>query len=69
MPIYDYFCPKCKIRVSDILVLAPDDIQICKVCGTRMKRMPSSPNLYFKGDGWTDKFYKSDNDYQGKGEK
>jgi len=64
MPLYDYICPECQIRVSDILVTAHDEPQYCQKCGARLKKLPASPNIRFVGDGFYKTDYgKSDNDY------
>ncbi len=60
-PIYDYFCPKCKIRVSDILVSAFGEPQYCQKCGAKLKKLPSAPNLKFVGDGFFKTDYNDDN--------
>jgi len=55
-PIYDYFCPKCKIRVSDILVSAFGEPQYCQKCGAKLEKLPAISNVHFKGNGWTPNF-------------
>jgi len=65
MPIYDFMCSKCKAKVSDVLVSAHNEPQYCQVCGAKMKRLPSSANIRFKGEGfYKNDYQQTDNDYQ-----
>jgi len=42
MPLYDYLCPRCKQKDSDIVVsFEKSDGRICSSCGSTMDRLIS----------------------------
>lgn len=52
MPIFDYKCPSCNTK-EDRLVKSYKDIQTCKVCGSEMNKLISSPCFILHGVGIT----------------
>ena len=50
MPIYEFECPVCKIRVEVDKSIHEERQPIC--CGQNMSRVYSSVAIQFKGTGW-----------------
>lgn len=62
MPLYEYECSACQHRFEQIQRFSDPLVRKCPSCGkSRVKKLPSSPAIQFKGTG----FYI--NDYQRKG--
>ena len=68
MPVHDYKCSKCGVKLIDIIVIPgvddmddriKDGIVECPKCKTQCTKMICS-NYHFRlmGDGWTPKFSK-----------
>ena len=55
MPMYDYYCGKCKEHYSDIKLIAERDESKCPKCGKKGTRVPAAPPFHLKGEGWTQK--------------
>jgi len=56
MWLRDWTCKKCNYVVSDVPTKVQE--QTCPKCGGQMQKIWDSPNLIFKGEGWTNRFYK-----------
>ena len=57
MPIYEYKCSTChEVVVENKQPAMSQDLPICSICDTVMKRLYGSPGLAFKGNG----FYSTD---------
>jgi putative FmdB family regulatory protein len=50
MPIYEFECSLCKIRVEVDKPIHEERIATC--CGQPMTRLYSAPGISFKGTGW-----------------
>lgn len=61
MPLYEYQCTSCGERVEKIQKFSDPPITECEACGSKLKRLVSSPAIQFKGSGWyvTDYGHKS----------
>jgi putative FmdB family regulatory protein len=64
MPLYEYQCEACSRRFEKIQKFSDAPIETCPECGGRVKKLPSSPAIQFKGSGWyiTDYAKKSSGD-------
>ena len=53
MPLFDYRCFFCD-RVDEVFkpLEQIDEVNICGVCGEKMKRLPSKVSISFKGSGF-----------------
>ena len=56
MPLYEYQCEKCGERVEIIQKLSDPPYSHCPKCSGDMRKLISSPAIFFKGSG----FYKTD---------
>jgi len=56
MPIYTYYCKKCKKQYSQIQLIDKRDKSKCPICNTKGTRLIESPPFHLKGTGW----YKTD---------
>jgi putative FmdB family regulatory protein len=57
MPIYDYKCENCNVKLTTRLPMdSRDDPQQCEICNQRMFRLIGVPAVRFKGSG----FYSND---------
>lgn len=46
MPLFDYFCEDCR-NTSEILVSGPENMLVCKNCGSRnLKKLLSAHSSY-----------------------
>jgi putative FmdB family regulatory protein len=52
MPLYEYQCESCAHRFERIQKFSDPPIETCPSCGGRVKKLPSSPAIQFKGSGW-----------------
>ena len=52
MPVYEYECGKCGVRVEEIQKFSDAPLKKHSGCGGRLKRMLSAPAFQFKGSGW-----------------
>ena len=43
MPIFDYLCPSCGVRLEDVLVQRWDDEVRCSQCDEVTKKLPAAP--------------------------
>lgn len=56
MPIFEYRCPKCNNKQTELIRSYKDPNPDCDVCKTPTVRLISAPNVKFKGTG----FYETD---------
>jgi putative FmdB family regulatory protein len=63
MPLYEYQCESCQKITERIQKFSDPPMETCPACGGRVKKLPSSPAIQFKGSGWyiTDYARKSSN--------
>ena len=52
MPLYEYRCRKCGIKVEKIQKFSDSPLEICAACGGHLERLLSTPAIRFKGSGW-----------------
>lgn len=56
MPHYPYRCYDCGAEETRILPMSEyNSTQLCSVCGSVLSKLLTSPNVVFKGDGWSTK--------------
>jgi putative FmdB family regulatory protein len=69
MPLYEYQCDACTERFERIQKFSDPPVETCPSCGSRVRKLLSSPAIQFKGSGWyiTDYARKSSGD-GGKGD-
>lgn len=52
MPLYEYYCTKCRKRFEKIEKLSAPHKQKCPHCRGKAERVLSAPGFQFKGSGW-----------------
>ena len=53
MPLYEYECQACHHRFEQIQKYSDPLVKKCPHCGRKkVKKLPSSPAIQFKGTGW-----------------
>jgi putative FmdB family regulatory protein len=52
MPLYEYQCEACNHRFELIQKFSDPPPDACPVCGSRVRKLLSSPAIQFKGSGW-----------------
>jgi len=55
MPLYDYKCATCNIKVELIRAINATEKPLCDLCGSVMLQVYSAPAIQFKGTGWASK--------------
>jgi putative FmdB family regulatory protein len=55
MPIYDYVCTRCGLRIEVMHSVAGHGPSTCTSCGGPMKKAVSAPAVHFVGKGWARK--------------
>jgi len=55
MPLYDYKCSACDIKIEVIRAINATDKPLCADCGLEMQQVYSAPAIQFKGSGWAGK--------------
>lgn len=70
MPLYEYQCVRCRVRIEKIQKFSDPPLTACQKCGGKLERLLSSPAIQFKGGGWyvTDYARKSSPSETGKSE-
>jgi len=63
MPLYEYECEACAHRFERIQRYADPPIETCPTCGSKVRKLISSPAIQFKGSG----FYITDYPKSGSG--
>lgn len=53
MPIYEYYCPDCDRHVDVEHSMNETKLPACPQCYKEMRRVFTSPNIDYKGQGWT----------------
>jgi putative FmdB family regulatory protein len=56
MPIYEYACTNCGERTEARQSFADPPLEICEICGGRLRKLYSPVGIVFKGTG----FYATD---------
>lgn len=53
-PVYDAMCKACGAKIIDIFALMPSAtvMQKCHCGSTDFEKLPASPAVKFKGEGW-----------------
>ena len=52
MPLYEYRCEKCGVRIEKIQKFSDPPLTTCEECGGDLARLLSAPAIQFKGTGW-----------------
>ncbi|MFO7882222.1 MAG: FmdB family zinc ribbon protein [Kosmotogaceae bacterium] len=52
MPLYNYYCKKCKKKHQLLLKMSDNGTHKCPDCGEPMERMISNVGVLFKSDGF-----------------
>ena len=52
MPLYEYQCQSCEGRFEKIQKWSDPPIETCPKCGGKVRKLPSSPAIQFKGSGF-----------------
>jgi putative FmdB family regulatory protein len=52
MPIYEYCCDACGERLEALIRTGTKAPQKCPKCGSKLRKLPSSPAIQFKGSGF-----------------
>ena len=52
MPLYEYQCESCEGRFEKIQKWSDPPIETCPKCGGKVRKLPSSPAIQFKGSGF-----------------
>ena len=52
MPLYEYQCESCETRFEKIQKFSDPPIDVCPSCGGKVRKLPSSPAIQFKGSGF-----------------
>ena len=51
MPIYEYLCKNCLIKIEQIEI-KPKNCPICNECGNKMEKVISAGYFELKGEGY-----------------
>lgn len=68
MPIYVYVCEQCG-KEQEFILPQGREANICIYCGGRLKKIPQSPAIQFKGSGFYINDYARSSKDKEKGEK
>lgn len=52
MPIYEYQCEKCGMRVELLQKISDRPLEVCDSCSGKMNRLISQSSFHLKGGGW-----------------
>jgi putative FmdB family regulatory protein len=52
MPLYEYECEACAHRFERIQKFSDPPIETCPKCGSKVRKLFSSPAIQFKGSGF-----------------
>ena len=52
MPLYEYECEACAHRFERIQKFSDPPIDVCPKCGSKVRKLISSPAIQFKGSGF-----------------
>ena len=56
MPTYQYSCTECGERIEAVQKFTDEPLQVCSVCGGKLRKVFSPVGIVFKGSG----FYRND---------
>jgi putative FmdB family regulatory protein len=56
MPLYEYYCPKCKKTSEVMQKISEPPLKKCSKCGGKVEKLVSATSFHLKGTGW----YKTD---------
>ena len=56
MPTYQYSCTECGERIEAVQKFTDEPLQVCSVCGGKLRKVFSAVGIVFKGSG----FYRND---------
>ena len=60
MPIYEYECSNCGVRIEKLQRITADPLVHCEACGKDgLKRLVSQTSFVLKGSGWYVTDYKN----------
>ncbi|MCB0326821.1 MAG: zinc ribbon domain-containing protein [Bdellovibrionales bacterium] len=59
MPIYEYECISKGHRFEEMQKISDQPLEICKVCGGKVKKLISNTAFSLKGSGWYKDGYSS----------
>src|SRR3954449_7859916 len=69
MPLYEYECEACAHRFERIQKFSDPPIETCPKCGSKVRKLISSPAIQFKGSGFYITDYPKSGASSGKSEK
>jgi putative FmdB family regulatory protein len=52
MPIYEYKCNDCGVKIEKIQKFSDPILKVCEFCGGTLEKLWSLSGLQFKGTGW-----------------
>jgi putative FmdB family regulatory protein len=52
MPIYEYSCQKCGVRLEVMQKITDKPLKRCKSCGGKLEKEWSTTSFQLKGTGW-----------------
>lgn len=52
MPLFEYECRRCGLRIELIQRYSDPPPAACDSCGGELKKLLSAPAVHFKGSGW-----------------
>jgi putative FmdB family regulatory protein len=56
VPTYQYSCTECGERIEAVQKFTDEPLQVCSVCGGKLRKVFSAVGIVFKGSG----FYRND---------
>lgn len=69
MPIYEYYCTKCKHEFEVLQKISDKPIKKCEKCGAKTEKKMSLSGFQLKGDGWYADGYSKKKDSSKKSDK
>lgn len=55
MPVYEYRCQDCQEKQTVQQSFHEDALVVCPVCGGKLLKLFSVPEIIFRGPGWAGK--------------
>jgi putative FmdB family regulatory protein len=52
MPIYEYSCQKCQVRIEVMQKITDKPLKRCTSCGGKLEKEWSTSSFQLKGSGW-----------------
>ena len=60
MPIYEYQCDSCGIRIEALQKISDEPLKICSACGSAsLRKLVSAASFRLKGKGWYETDFKT----------